>query len=158
MPAGRRVIRRLAPLGWVLLGVAGGVSKNAQTSWSSVGLPDAVPSASPAVTMVCAGGAEKVRWFIGADSAPTFFYLARNGRQNHVLAATLGVEWAPGKFRIGPYVNAGLVVFGFGLRTVVVPFETKRGDVHGLELRVTGYPVNLSGQAILAYTWEFGNF
>ncbi len=140
------------------VGVAAGVSKNAQSSWSNVGLPDAVPSASPAVTMVCAGGAEKVRWFIGADSAPTFFYLARNGRQNHVLAGTLGVEWAPGKFRIGPYVNAGLVVLGFGLRTVVVPFETKQGNVHGLELRLTAYPTNLSGQGILAYTWEFGNF
>ncbi|MEZ4319224.1 MAG: hypothetical protein R3F61_17055 [Myxococcota bacterium] len=140
----------------VSAGVAGGLSKNGQSSWSNVGLPDAVPSASPAVALGCAGGGKKAGWFLGADSAPTFFYLSKAGRQNHVLAGTLGFEVRPGPVRIGPFVNAGLVLFGVGLRAAVLPFEKKTGGKHGFEMRVTGYPPYLSGQLMLAYTWEFG--
>lgn len=139
-------------------GVAAGASRNQGLAWSNIGLPDVVPSASPAVALACGGGSDRVHVLFGVDSAPTFFYLGKNGRLNHVLAGTLGLELRAGDLRFGPIVNAGIVVLGVGARAVVLPFETKEGGKHGFEVRALAYPLNLSGQGMLAYTWEFGDF
>jgi len=157
--AGRREPSRLSIRECrVSVGVAAGLSRNAQSSWTNVGLPSAVVSGSPEVALVCAGGGTKVRWFVGADSAPTFFYISPSGRRNHVLAATLGVEWNPGPVRIGAFGNLGFVVAGVGLRAVWLPITTQSGAKQGLEARFTAYPMNLAGQVMLGYTWEFGAF
>lgn len=140
------------------VGGAGGASRNTRPTWTDVGLPDVVGSGSPAVVMGCTGGSQSVRWLFGVDSAPTFSYLAPGGRMNHILAGTFGVEIHTPAFRIGPFIDAGLLVFGAGLRTQVMPFTTKRGSRHGLELRAQTFPVVLSIQGLLAYTVEFGRF
>lgn len=139
-------------------GAAGGASRNSRGTWSNVGLPDVLPSGSPAILMSCTGGSKSVRWIFGVDSAPAFFYIAPSRRMNHVLAGTFGLEVHTPSFRIGPVVNAGLLIFGFGLRAQITPFTTKRGSRHGLEIRAITFPVTPSIQGILTYNVAFGDF
>ncbi|MCB9669132.1 MAG: hypothetical protein H6736_14295 [Alphaproteobacteria bacterium] len=162
--ADRAVVRPRPPKGpwavrecFVEAGAIGGASANHRTEWSSVGLPDVVPSASPFVAASCAGGSPKVSWFAGVDSAPAFFYLAPSGRMVHLLGATLGVQTGGGAVRVGPYVNTGLLKLSVGVRAMLLPFETDNGSRHGLFVRADAVPVNLAGSLSLGYAWEFGD-
>jgi hypothetical protein len=141
---------------FVSVGIEAGLSANRRTEWSAVGLPDTVPSGSPAVAVSCSGGGKKVRWFFGVDSAPAFFYLGSTGRMAHLLGTTLGVELHTPTVRVGPLVNGGLLLFGVGARAQILPFQTKRGARHGVEVRAMVYPPNVAASVMLGYALEFG--
>jgi hypothetical protein len=81
------------------------------------------------------GGA---RVYFAGRTAPTFLWVAGNEAIGGELAfADLGFTVGSERMRMGAFGTAGLLGAGAGVRAVFTPFDTKKGDLRGLEARLT---------------------
>ena len=76
-------------------------------------------------------------WHFGLDSAPLFMVLGRQHVTWHLAMATAGLSAGNPHLRTGPFLTGGLMGAGAGVRTVWTPFETRTGQLYGLEMRMT---------------------
>ena len=138
------------------VGVTAGATDTSR-SWSYIGTNVKV-SASPALSFSCEGGNDrKLWWFAGVDSAPFFFYLVDDATMRHGAAATMGVGYGDEKLRVGGFGTAGLVMAGLGARMVYMPFQTRSGLRHGLDVRATWFPADaMAAQGMILWSFRLG--
>ncbi len=142
---------------FVGFGIAAGLSSTVG-SWENVGRPFEF-SGSPLIAGACEGGAPRpVQWFLGGESAPLYTYLREGDRIGvHTLVGTAGVSVGSMRLRVGPYVSAGILMVGAGVRALWLPFVNRAGWQHGFELRAAWFAASApSGQAMLLYGWRVG--
>lgn len=109
---------------------------------------------SPIATGGIERGANRVRSYFGADSAPLFIFQQLDNQFIHLAMGTVGVTLGSDRLRIGPFVSAGLIGAAVGVRAVVTPFESRIGKLSGLEARLT-YFAPYTAHASLAYVNAF---
>jgi hypothetical protein len=120
------------------------------------GLADAeVPiTLSPIASGGIERGAGRVRSFIGADSAPLFIFQQSGTPFIHLAMGSAGFTVGSDRFRMGPFVSAGLIGAAVGARAVLTPFESRIGKLSGLEARLTWFAPYVA-HASLAYVNAF---
>ncbi|MCA9568545.1 MAG: hypothetical protein KC656_11915 [Myxococcales bacterium] len=88
-------------------------------------------------------GANRIRTFFGADSAPLFIWVGTGDSAVqegiHLAMATAGMTVGSDRLRAGPFVSAGLLGAAAGVRTVFTPFESRAGKLTGIEGRLTWF-------------------
>jgi hypothetical protein len=110
---------------------------------------------SPSLTLGYEYGRGNLRAYVGAYSAPTFLFVAGNEAFGApLLVADLGFSVGSEHFRVGPFGSVGLLAAGGGVRAVLTPFDTRRGDLRGFEARLTMYAPR-AGSVGVSYVHAF---
>jgi hypothetical protein len=108
----------------------------------------------PALALGTEIGSPAARLYLGLDSAGFFLWTwpAANGGLGggiHLANLTLGGTFGGSDLAMGPFVTAGLINVGAGVRAVWSPFETRNGS-SGFEARLTVFR-QATGEAMLLY-------
>ena len=121
------------------IGVAGGIVYLGET-WDFVGQGPVGLTGSPVLSFACDFGTDLVAVSTGMESAP--FFVQRDARgtiTEQWLTVSAGLLFGNKVFRYGPWFSAGIGYGGVGVRTMWLPFRTRKGVGRGFEARVTSW-------------------
>lgn len=147
MPARAQTVRGLS------VGAGGAVGATVGRGGTSEARP------SPALAGEGALGGRLARGWLGLYSTPTFLHFVSYDTATVPLAmVAVGLELGPPTLHAGPYLTAGLLDVGAGVRFAALPWGAHdRGRAQGYELRVTAHPgegqATLQLMALVAFSW-----
>lgn len=98
-----------------------------------------VSGLSPALLVAREVGPGPAWTYLGFHTAPTLLWVAGGATGAELAVFDLGFTVGDERIRLGPYGSFGLLAAGAGLRAVITPFDTRRGNLRGLEARLTWY-------------------
>jgi len=114
------------------------------------GMPVGSPTARASIEL----GGRSLRWYTSLESSPTLLHsISFDMAGIPMIMLSSGPTFGTEDFRVGPYVSAGLVAAGAGIRVAHATREGKRGGKHGWEARAS-YTYSSTVSTSLLYSWH----
>ena len=120
-------------------GVVGGIVYTGG-SWEFVGRGPIALTGSAMLSMMCDAGSDAIGVSFGLETAP--LYVQRTFAKQTVeqwITGTLGFVMGNTRFRYGVIGSVGLGYVGAGVRTLWMPWQTRKGVGRGFELRTLAW-------------------